>query len=679
MRYKVSRWILDTVSGRLIGPDGEAHLRPQTFRLFQVLVEHAPELLSVDELIDRAWDVEHVSVGTFRQAVSELRQALGDSAAAPQIIATVPRRGYRLMVPVERVPPQDSSVQPADADLETSPKPTCPAPHTVSAPVLALAPTPEDDRSDLVVEPAPIQPFRQRTAAAVGLGAAAILAGFSLWLFVGTHAPGTKTTGAQATLHAQPSPPPELRPQASRLLREAEDLIARLDFETARGKLEAAGEMEPGNPLILDRLSQVYSHLGLDSLAAETARRAARHVSGAPWETARSAEARAAETRGDWTEAAELLQALWQRRPEEREYGLRLARAWIESGRTDAALDLIRRLRRDSGPHPSLDLLELHVLAATNDLDGAEALARRLVSGEDAAVTVPARLRLLTVLLRRGLMGEAERLVDELESADAQTNGLQPAELARSRAFLAERHGPADEGRNLYRRAETLFQVHGDRDALVSVLNRQALFLVQIGDRDEARRLLVRGIDAARRHGLERRLVVSLCLLAQIDATGPNPQQAWEPLREAQALIHGSQEPRRQILWHRSRGDVFLAVGDLDAAELEYEECLSLAERVEDGAGIAYSRLGLSAVHLRRGDLDAAYRNARAAVEVFARLGRTPDLLTARLQVADVEVARGRPRAAQAELVAVFDQATDLSLQVLGARAKDRLERLKNL
>lgn len=652
MKYQVSRWVLDTRSGRLYGPDGEVHLRPQTFRLFRVLVEHAHELLSVDELIDLAWDVNHVSVGTFRQAVSELRQALGDSASTPQIIATVPRRGYRLIVPVEPVSSSESrdelSAEPPNED--DAPEPASPSDGT-----------PHDGLPGASGRHEPVH--LKSDSAFIGICTLLVVLGVAVGLKMRSESPDDF----------------ELSRQSSRLYRQALDHMDHFDLEAARRTLETADAAGPDHPLILDRLSSVYDQLGLDSLAAETARRAALSAVDAPWETARSAAARDAETRGAWSEAAELLQALWQRHPDQLDYGLRLARAWTESGRTDAALDLITRLRQRSGPHPNLDLLELDVLAALNEIEPATVIARRLASTRDATVSIAARLRLLTLLLRRGTTAEAEALIDELEADADQATGRQRAELARCRAFLSERQGAVDETRTLYRQAETLFQVHGDRDGLASLLNRQALFLMQIGELDAARRALTRGIQAARRHGLQRRLVVALCLLAQVAAEGPDPGQAWEPLREAQALVRGSQEPRRQILWHRTRGDVFLATGDTDGADREYSRCLALATDIRAGAGAAYCRLGLSAVALELGDGDVAYRYARSATEDFERLGRVPDLLAARFQVAAVETARGRPRAAQAELITVAEQATALSLDAFKARADAALDQLDDL
>ena len=60
-------------------------------------------MVSREELRRRLWpegtfvDFEH----GLNSAVSRLREALNDSATAPRYVETIPRRGYRLLVPVE--------------------------------------------------------------------------------------------------------------------------------------------------------------------------------------------------------------------------------------------------------------------------------------------------------------------------------------------------------------------------------------------------------------------------------------------------------------------------------------------------------------------------------------------------------------------------------------------------
>ncbi len=79
-------------------------LRPQSCQVLLLLVERAPECVTREELRDHVWtsttfiDFDH----GLNTAVKELRGALADSASEPRYIETLPKLGYRLMVPVER-------------------------------------------------------------------------------------------------------------------------------------------------------------------------------------------------------------------------------------------------------------------------------------------------------------------------------------------------------------------------------------------------------------------------------------------------------------------------------------------------------------------------------------------------------------------------------------------------
>ncbi|MFO7764163.1 MAG: SUMF1/EgtB/PvdO family nonheme iron enzyme [Wenzhouxiangellaceae bacterium] len=113
---------LDTVTGQLQGPGGTVTLRRQTSRLLEVLLRHAPELVGRDTLLDEAWGRTALSPNVLPQAISELRQALNDSARSPRYIETLHRRGYRIIAPVQRLempPPSKASPGP-EAASETA-------------------------------------------------------------------------------------------------------------------------------------------------------------------------------------------------------------------------------------------------------------------------------------------------------------------------------------------------------------------------------------------------------------------------------------------------------------------------------------------------------------------------------------------------------------------------------
>lgn len=101
--YRFGDFELDPRLGVLRGPDGDRSLRRQTCRLLEVLLARAPELQDHNTLLDLAWGRTALSPNVLPQAISELRQALGDQAQSPRYIETLHRRGYRILCPVERV------------------------------------------------------------------------------------------------------------------------------------------------------------------------------------------------------------------------------------------------------------------------------------------------------------------------------------------------------------------------------------------------------------------------------------------------------------------------------------------------------------------------------------------------------------------------------------------------
>jgi TolB-like protein len=59
-------------------------------------------VVSIDTLLDQVWLGVIVTPDSVYQAVTALRRQLGDDPKQPAYIATVPRRGYRLMAAVIR-------------------------------------------------------------------------------------------------------------------------------------------------------------------------------------------------------------------------------------------------------------------------------------------------------------------------------------------------------------------------------------------------------------------------------------------------------------------------------------------------------------------------------------------------------------------------------------------------
>jgi cholera toxin transcriptional activator len=97
---------LDSLTGEL-RKDGKSRprIRDQALQILIMLLEKSDDVVSRDELRERLWpadtfvDFDH----GLNTAINQVRTALGDSAANPKFIQTLPRRGYRFIAPVQIV------------------------------------------------------------------------------------------------------------------------------------------------------------------------------------------------------------------------------------------------------------------------------------------------------------------------------------------------------------------------------------------------------------------------------------------------------------------------------------------------------------------------------------------------------------------------------------------------
>ena len=72
-------------------------LRHQTFAVLRHLLENADRVITKDDLMKAVWNGIAVTDDSLVQCIHEIRAALNDSRQA--VVQTVPRRGYRLVLP----------------------------------------------------------------------------------------------------------------------------------------------------------------------------------------------------------------------------------------------------------------------------------------------------------------------------------------------------------------------------------------------------------------------------------------------------------------------------------------------------------------------------------------------------------------------------------------------------
>ncbi|HUG52202.1 MAG TPA: winged helix-turn-helix domain-containing protein [Vicinamibacteria bacterium] len=128
-RFRFGVFELDPRGGELWKAGVRTRLQPQPARVLALLAGRPGDLVTREEIQREVWPE-----GTFVDfeqslnfCIRQIRTALGDQAATPRYVETLPRRGYRLLVPVEVVG-GDAVPVPARPDREPATVQSFPAP-----------------------------------------------------------------------------------------------------------------------------------------------------------------------------------------------------------------------------------------------------------------------------------------------------------------------------------------------------------------------------------------------------------------------------------------------------------------------------------------------------------------------------------------------------------------------
>jgi TolB-like protein/DNA-binding winged helix-turn-helix (wHTH) protein len=145
---QIGEWLVDPALD-IISRGTETHkLEPRMMRLLLCLANSNGTVVSVDRLLTEVWSGVVVGSASVYQAVSQLRKLLGDLDSNPTYIATVPRKGYRLIARVVQA-------------------------GTASAPVSVTEPA--------AVRPSPTARRRVRPLTVGGAALLAIISGWFIW------------------------------------------------------------------------------------------------------------------------------------------------------------------------------------------------------------------------------------------------------------------------------------------------------------------------------------------------------------------------------------------------------------------------------------------------------------------------------------------------------------------
>lgn len=102
--FRIGDWKVDPALDEISRDGRKVKLEPRMMRLLCCLAARPGVVVSLAELLDQVWPGVVVSQSSVYQAIAQLRRELGDTDAEPRYIATVPRKGYRLVAEVRDDP-----------------------------------------------------------------------------------------------------------------------------------------------------------------------------------------------------------------------------------------------------------------------------------------------------------------------------------------------------------------------------------------------------------------------------------------------------------------------------------------------------------------------------------------------------------------------------------------------
>ncbi|MCB1054004.1 MAG: tetratricopeptide repeat protein [Acidobacteria bacterium] len=670
MLYRFGELTLDLGAGRLEGPQGEIALRPQTFRLLALLVEEAPRVVSQDELLDRVWGTEHLSSNSVRQAVSELRAALGDTAERPRYIATVHRRGYRFVAEVE-----DGADDQDPMATEGVPAPAARSPATEPSPA---ATTPSNGRARGRRRPHPLW-----LAVVVLLVAGAALV---IWW---------RSRGAAPAAHEARLSLAVL-PFANLGLDEDEAWIGGAVAEVLRFELATAGRLRLVSGETVARMGQELGlprqpDYGRDTLAAVGTNLGVEWVVAGAYLPATGGEAGELLLQAQVQRTADGAVIAWaQERCTEEDLSpgaTRLARSlqaslgvsgsavdpaglWMPDAETlrlySEALEMLRREESE----PARSLLEQALARSPDNPLIHDALSRAYASlGFDArareesraalddAVDLPRALRLAIEARQLALDGRPDDAVARWQALwqfypDDAENGLQLAKAQRSAGRFREA-------------LETLAAVRESIPDAVGdprISRLEAGLLADLGDFEASRDRALESIAEAAERGapllaVDGHLTHAWALGRLGDIPG-----ALAALDRAEALTVQMKSSLGQAMTLGDRAQLLQRTGRLDEAEQLYRRVLDLLRGRGTRKAEATTLNNFASLLLSRNDPRGAISALERSVELKREIGDTRGLVTSLTNLANLHRSLGEVDAAARYLEESVDQARQLGL-----------------
>ncbi len=98
--FRIATWLIEPRLNTVSRNGATTRLEPKVMEVLVCLARRAGEPVSKEELLQTVWPDTFVTDDGLKRSISELRRVFQDDAREPRVIETIPKRGYRLVVPV---------------------------------------------------------------------------------------------------------------------------------------------------------------------------------------------------------------------------------------------------------------------------------------------------------------------------------------------------------------------------------------------------------------------------------------------------------------------------------------------------------------------------------------------------------------------------------------------------
>ena len=100
--FRIQEWVVSPQLNSLRSNGRMVHLEPKVMQVLVCLAK-SPDVVSKEKLMQTVWADTFVTDDVLTRSISELRRVFDDDKKNPRFIQTIPKSGYRLIVPAEQV------------------------------------------------------------------------------------------------------------------------------------------------------------------------------------------------------------------------------------------------------------------------------------------------------------------------------------------------------------------------------------------------------------------------------------------------------------------------------------------------------------------------------------------------------------------------------------------------